>query len=130
MIKPKEQWIKQSKYEKRQIFFFEDRVLDLTKFQYVHPGGKKALANYVYKEVTDILFTVYPHKKEPTLNILLSYAIGKIPQEDMKQSSKVERQITPTKQKKKVCFAQNSTKKANAKMKKKLETENSLQESS
>lgn len=55
------------------------------------------MANYVYKDVTDILFTVYPHKKEPTLNILLAYAIGKIPPEDMKQNTKAERPVTPTK---------------------------------
>jgi hypothetical protein len=73
----------------------------------LHPGGKKALSNYVFKDITDIIFTVYPHKKESTINTLLSYVVGKIPPADMKQNVKIERQTTPTKEKKKVCFIKN-----------------------
>lgn len=44
----------------------------------MHPGGKKALENYIFKDITDILFRVYPHKKEETLSKLAKYKIGEI----------------------------------------------------
>jgi hypothetical protein len=71
-----------------------------------HPGGKKALGNYVFKDVTEIIFSVYPHKRETTIRKLNTYITGKIPSEDSK-SSKIERSPTPNKEKekKKVCFA-------------------------
>ena len=34
MIKKKEEWIADAKPNKRSLFFFEDKVLDLTKFQH------------------------------------------------------------------------------------------------
>ena len=63
MIKSKEQWISNAKILKKHFFFYEDKVLDLTRFMNEHPGGKKALANYVFKDITDTVFTVYPHKR-------------------------------------------------------------------
>lgn len=48
----------------------------MTDFIQLHPGGKKALINYTNKDITDILFKVYPHKKENTLNLLNKYKIG------------------------------------------------------
>jgi cytochrome b involved in lipid metabolism len=63
MIKRKDEWIALGKQARKQIFFYEDKVLDLTHFMGEHPGGKKALTNYVYKDITDIIFSVYPHKK-------------------------------------------------------------------
>jgi cytochrome b involved in lipid metabolism len=63
MIKRKEQWIAYAKPLKKCLFFYEDKVLDLTRFMTEHPGGKKALDNYVYKDITDTVFTVYPHKR-------------------------------------------------------------------
>ena len=89
MIKRKEHWISYAKPIKKQLFFYEDKVLDLTNFMNEHPGGRKALTNYVYKDITDIIFSVYPHKKEPTLIKLLSYTVGKIPPVDMKQNPKM-----------------------------------------
>jgi cytochrome b involved in lipid metabolism len=44
----------------------------------MHPGGKKALANYINKDITEILFKIYPHKREHTLKILQRYAVGEI----------------------------------------------------
>jgi hypothetical protein len=41
----------------------------------IHPGGKKALRNYVYKDISKILFTIYPHSSS-TLSTLNQYAIG------------------------------------------------------
>jgi len=102
--KSKESWLQDAKAQKKAIFFFQDRVLDLTKFQNIHPGGKKALSNYIYKDITETVFSVYPHPKEHTTRVLLSYAIGKIPTDETKKNIKIERSITPTKEKKKVCF--------------------------
>ena len=28
-----------------------------------HPGGLKAIKNYIYKDITNIIFDVYPHHK-------------------------------------------------------------------
>lgn len=41
----------------------------------MHPGGKKALANYVYKDITQILFNIYPHSPQ-ILKKLDKYIIG------------------------------------------------------
>ena len=85
---PKETWVREAKEQKKSIFFFQDRVLDLTKFQNIHPGGKKALSNYIYKDISDTVFSVYPHSKEHTTKILLTYAIGKIPTGETKKNIK------------------------------------------
>jgi len=58
------QWITHGKQYNRMLFFYEEKVLDLTEFSIQHPGGKKALANYIFKDITDILFNVFPHKRE------------------------------------------------------------------
>lgn len=63
MLKRKEEWVVYAKSTKKQLFFYEDRVLDLTKFMNTHPGGKKALSNYLLKDITDTVFAVYPHKR-------------------------------------------------------------------
>ena len=52
MIKSVEEWIAIAKQNKKFYFFYEDRALDLTCFMNIHPGGKKALVNYVYKDIT------------------------------------------------------------------------------
>lgn len=80
MTKRVDEWISFSKKSNKSIFFYQDKVLDLTNFMSIHPGGKKALINYLNKDITNIIFTVYPHKKEKTLNILTRYVIGKIPE--------------------------------------------------
>lgn len=36
----------------------------------VHPGGKKVLINYIYKDITDLIFKVYPHDKDSTIRKL------------------------------------------------------------
>jgi cytochrome b involved in lipid metabolism len=106
MIKRADEWIASSKKSHKSIFFYQDKVLDLTNFMEIHPGGKKALTNYINKDITNIIFTVYPHKKETTQSTLMNYAIGKIPEEDMKQQAKSARPptLTPVKEKKKVYF--------------------------
>jgi hypothetical protein len=72
----------------------------------IHPGGKKALANYLDKDITKIIFTVYPHNKETTLKTLMKYVIGKISEEEIRLRQKVNRSrsVTPLKDKKRVCF--------------------------
>ena len=75
----------------KNLFFYEDKVLDLSNFMSIHPGGKKALTNYLNKYITNIIFTAYPHSKEKTLKTLMKYVIGKIPEEDMRQRHKTER---------------------------------------
>ena len=129
MIKRKEQWLAYAKPQRRQLFFYEDKVLDLTTFMSMHPGGKKALTNYVFKDITDIIFSVYPHKKETTLITLLSYSIGMIPVTDMKQNTKIERQITPTKDRKKVCFVKDFVEKSSKSKNSGVEEEGSLRSS-
>ena len=57
-------------------------MLDLTEFIFEHPGGKKALTNYFYKDITDILFKVFPHKKDKTLQTLFKYIVGTIPEHE------------------------------------------------
>lgn len=76
MSRSTEQWAQLGRQKHRYFYFYEEKVLDLTDFIQFHPGGKKALLNYTNKDITDILFKVYPHKKETTLDILLKYRIG------------------------------------------------------
>ena len=40
--------------------------------------GKKALSNYIGKDITNILFRVFPHNKEKTLNVLKEYIVGTV----------------------------------------------------
>jgi cytochrome b involved in lipid metabolism len=47
---------------KRPYIFFKGFCLDLTGFIRKHPGGSKVLQKYYYKDVTTILFTIYPHR--------------------------------------------------------------------
>ena len=61
-----------------------------------HPGGKKAITNYQNKDITNILFTVFHHKKETTLNTLMKFSIGRILLQDIKTNLKSERSKTPT----------------------------------
>jgi len=78
-------------------------VLDLTNFMDLHPGGKKALINYINKDITNIIFTVYPHTREKTLKTLKKYMIGYIPEGDMRQQkSERKRSVTPVRHKKRV----------------------------
>lgn len=59
-----QEWTAYGKRYNRMIFFYEEKVLDLTEFALYHPGGKKAIANYIFKDITDIIFNVFPHKRE------------------------------------------------------------------
>jgi len=106
MIKRIDDWIAFGNKANKNIVFYEDKALDITGFMNQHPGGRKALTNYLNKDITSILFTVFPHKKEATLNTLLRYTIGRIPLQDTKANQKLERAKSPTpiKDKKKVCF--------------------------
>ena len=106
MTKRVDEWIASSKKLNKSIFFYQDKVLDLSNFMEIHPGGKKALTNYLNKDITNIIFTVYPHKRETTLSTLIKYVIGRIPEEDMRQQPKITRPstMTPIKEKKKVNF--------------------------
>lgn len=79
-------------------------MLDLTDFIYEHPGGKKALSNYYYKDITDILFSVFPHKPEKTLPVLEQYVVGVLPPHEAGKHSKTDRTSSPAKEKKRVCF--------------------------
>jgi cytochrome b involved in lipid metabolism len=49
----------------------------------VHPGGKTVLMNYLYRDIKDILFNVYPHKEATTLSILFRKEVGKVEEEVM-----------------------------------------------
>lgn len=89
MTKRVEDWLALTKKTNQNLFFYEDKVLDLTNFMVMHPGGRKALTNYLNKDITTIIFTVYPHKKETTLRTLMKYVIGKIPEGDMRQQLKL-----------------------------------------
>ena len=53
-------------------------MYNLTYFISKHPGGKKALSNYIGKDITNILFRVFPHNKEKTLNVLKEYIVGTV----------------------------------------------------
>lgn len=56
-------WVAWGIRNKRSIFFYDNKVIDLTDFAIIHPGGRKSLENYVYKDITQTLFKVYPHNK-------------------------------------------------------------------
>jgi len=81
------------------LFFYDGKVYNLTNFISKHPGGKKALSNYTYKDITNILFRVYPHDKERTLDVLKQYIIGGF--SDQKSIQVVDRTVTPQKGKNK-----------------------------
>lgn len=63
MTRRVDEWITFSKKSNKNLVFYEDKVLDLSAFMNQHPGGKKALMNYINKDITAILFTVFPHKR-------------------------------------------------------------------
>jgi len=48
---------------KKLLFFYDGKVYNLTYFIDKHPGGRKAIMNYIYKDITNILFKVFPHDK-------------------------------------------------------------------
>ncbi len=77
MKKSMEEWKSWGKRKEIELYFYKGSVLDLTTFAKVHPGGKKALKNYVYKDITHLLFTIYHHKRE-ILQTLNKYVIGSI----------------------------------------------------
>lgn len=56
-----EEWILYAKQRRMYIVFYEDKAIDLTDFQMKHPGGKKALAPYIYTDITNTLFKVFKH---------------------------------------------------------------------
>lgn len=76
MKRTTEQWISYAKQRQRYFCFYQEQVLDLTDFVNRHPGGKKAISNYFYKDITEILFGVFPHKPEQTLAVLGRYVVG------------------------------------------------------
>jgi cytochrome b involved in lipid metabolism len=51
-----EQWIIQGKKNCKNYLFFQNKVLNLDDFMSEHPGGVKAIKNYIFKDVTNILF--------------------------------------------------------------------------
>lgn len=63
MTRRVDEWIAFAKKSNKNLVFYEDKVLDLSAFMNQHPGGKKALLNYLNKDITNILFTVFPHKR-------------------------------------------------------------------
>ena len=104
-----EEWTNYAKMHRRYYFFFEGKVLDLTDFTSLHPGGKKALTNYVFKDITDIIFKVYPHKRDTTTRVLNRYVVGALDSSNKERKStpqqgKVEK--SPFREKKKVCFGE------------------------
>lgn len=60
---------------RRFIVFFDEKVLDLTDFLDKHPGGSKAIQHYRNKNISKILFQVYPHSPY-TKSLLMLYSIG------------------------------------------------------
>lgn len=66
----------------------------MTDFQRIHPGGKKALENYIYSDVSDLLFAVFPHKKETTEPSLLRHKIGIISNLHEKKKNLKENSLT------------------------------------
>lgn len=76
MKKEMDEWIAWGKHKKRFLTFYKENVLDLTDFIAIHPGGRKSMDNFIFKDTTELLFTVYPHRKEPTLATLNKYIIG------------------------------------------------------
>lgn len=72
---PKSRWIVLADFNKRNIFFYDNLVLDLTDFVKIHPGSSQAILNYEKKDIKPLLFTVYPHSKTIVKKLLL-YKIG------------------------------------------------------
>jgi cytochrome b involved in lipid metabolism len=56
-------WVAWAIRNKRSIFFYDSKVLDLSEFAYLHPGGRMMLENFKYKDITNTLFTVFPHDR-------------------------------------------------------------------
>lgn len=63
MEKSIQKWIEEGKKNGRQYYFYENYVLDLSQFIFDHPGGVKAIKNYLNKDITNILFQVYRHNR-------------------------------------------------------------------
>ena len=63
MIKTIQDWIEHGRTLHKTIFFYEDNALDLKRFIEMHPGGQKAIMNYLHKDISEIVFSVYPHKR-------------------------------------------------------------------
>lgn len=61
-----------------------------------HPGGAQAINKYIYKDVTEILFSVYPHNKHYTLRKLQKYHVGQILQ---KKEEKYQKENVKEKEK-------------------------------
>jgi cytochrome b involved in lipid metabolism len=108
MIKTAEEWITYAKGRNRSIFFYNGRALDLTAFMFQHPGGRKILTHYTFKDITETIFNVFPHKREQTIQVLLRYVVGSVKKSEdkVKSSSNIsEKKLgSPTKDKKKVLF--------------------------
>ena len=49
------------KSNRRSLYFYEDKVLDLTGLTGFHHFSKKALESHIYKDITHILFNIFPH---------------------------------------------------------------------
>lgn len=75
-----EQWIVQGQKLCKSYVFYENKVLDLTDFMVDHPGGMKGIKNYVFKDITNIVFEVYPHPRDTTLSKLMRFQVGIIPE--------------------------------------------------
>lgn len=111
MRRSAEEWIQYAKHHHKFIVFYEEKVMDITDFIQRHPGGKKALANYIYKDITDLLFNVYKHEREPTLATLNTLVIGTLPSRNRLNtlSPRTKSPLPSSKKKKKVCFRDKSS---------------------
>ncbi len=97
-----EEWVRYAKGQHRYVIFYEECVMDVTEFIYSHPGGKKALINYIYKDVTNTLFKVHQHDRQHTLATLNHYIIGRVTPRD--RPNQDTRKPSNSKPKKRVCF--------------------------
>ena len=70
------EWIENGKKSNKDYVFYDGYCLDLSNFKYLHPGGSQIVQSYLYKDVTSILFTVFPHNKVTTPKILERYRVG------------------------------------------------------
>ncbi len=86
MEKRKKEWICIGQRKTKIYIFYENKVFDLTEYLIIHPGGQKAIRNYMFKDVTSSLFTFYPHNKDTTMKVLEKYQIGTIPFCDMEEN--------------------------------------------
>jgi cytochrome b involved in lipid metabolism len=98
-----EEWVRYAKEHHRYVIFYEECVMDVTEFIHSHPGGKKALINYIYKDVTATLFKVYKHDRQNTLATLKKYIIGRLTPRDRSKGDS-HKQPSNSKPKKRVCF--------------------------